>query len=91
MTDSNKAILDELRPFHTSLVGPAQTLRGLNQHQKNNLVNIARQEFFGDKYSPDLWCPSCVGDMIKQVYGAYDKWLSEQTLIVETSFPSNKD
>lgn len=88
MTPENKSILDDLRHFHTSLSGPAQTLRGLNQHQKNDLVN-AGKEFFGPKYSPDLWCPTCVGEMIMRVYGAYDKLLNDQSLTVCTGFPSH--
>ena len=91
MTPENKKILDELRPFHTSLAGPAQTLRGLNQHQKNDLLNVARAEFFGQGYSPDLWCPQCVADFIMNIYRAYDNWLSQQPAIVATGFPSNKD
>jgi len=86
MTSENKKILDDNRNFYESLAGPAQTLRGLNQHQKNDLLKVAREEFFGHQYSPDMWCPPCVADFILSVYRAYDK----QSLTVSANFPSNK-
>lgn len=78
MNLEHAANLDKHRHFHTSLVGPAQMLRGLNNGEKNDIL-LAGREFFGQGYSPDLWCGPCIADMIKQVYNAYDKYLENAT------------
>ena len=78
MTQQHIDNLDKHRHFHQSITGPAQTLKGLNNGEKNDILE-AGKHFFGEGYSPDLWCQPCIADMIKQVYNAYDKYLQDAT------------
>jgi hypothetical protein len=74
MQQANKDFLDATRHHYLTLVN-AGYLRGLNVHEKEGLIRVAREEFFGAGYSPDMFCPSCVAEMVKSVYRAYDNWL----------------
>lgn len=93
MTPSNKATLDK-HYHHWRTLRDAQYLRGLNIHEREDMVRVLREEFWPG-YTYDGWCGSCVADMVRTLYTRYDKWLSEQPppepepIIVAASFPVN--
>ena len=58
---------------HWITLRDAQYLRGMNNHELNDVLEVAREEFFGPGYSPDLWCGSCLAEFIKSTYTQYDK------------------
>lgn len=76
MTEANRKRLDELYGFWRTL-RDAQYLRGLNIHEREDMVRVLREEFWPG-YTYDEWCGSCVADMVRTLYTRYDKWLSEQ-------------
>ena len=75
MTQHNIDILEKHK-HHWETMVKAQNLRGLNQHEKNELQEVARQEFFGPNYSPDWWCGDCCYEAVKAIYTQYEKYLS---------------
>lgn len=93
MTPSNKATLDK-HYHHWVTLRDAQYLRGLNIHEREDMVRVLREEFWPG-YTYDEWCSSCVADMVRTLYTRYDKWLSEQPppepepIIVAATFPVN--
>jgi hypothetical protein len=44
------------------------------------LIRVAREEFFGAGYSPDMFCPSCVAEMVRSVYVAYERFKAEDAV-----------
>lgn len=74
MTPHNRATLDRHRHHHFTLVN-AQYMKGLNVHEREDMLRVAREEFFGAGYSPDMFCPKCVADFVLVLYRAYDEWL----------------
>lgn len=88
MNPANRALLDDMRHHHTTLV-KAFYLRGLNAIERDNMQRIMREEF-QPGYQADLWCPSCAADMVLLLYRHYDEWLAKQPLEVQANFPSNK-
>lgn len=94
MTEANKKAFEDNRHHYLTLKN-AGYLRGLNQHEKNNLLKAAREEFYGDKYSPDMWCAPCLVDFINGIYRQYDEWVKNNPVIeisqpVSANFPSHK-
>jgi hypothetical protein len=74
MRQESKVILDHHRHHYTTFVN-AQYMRGLNVHERNQILQVARDEFFGQNYSPDLFCGACIGEFILKVYMAYDEYI----------------
>ncbi|MFT3679443.1 MAG: hypothetical protein QM791_04170 [Ferruginibacter sp.] len=78
MTDESRTILIKNLGFFLTLER-AGFINGLNNMQKDEILTVARQEFFGPQYSPDLWCPTCIAEFIKQTYERFYLWLKQQT------------
>lgn len=51
----------------------SQYLPGLNYIQREGMIRVMREEFIPN-YNPDLWCTSCVVDMVKQLFTRFDAW-----------------
>lgn len=69
MKAENKQYLDEhLDQFRT--LERAQYLRGLMGSVRENFQRIISEEFVPG-FTADLWCGSCVTDMVQRLYGVY--------------------
>lgn len=77
MTQHNIDLLEKHKHHYETLVR-AGYLRGLNQHEKNDLLHVARTEFFGVNYNPDMWCGQCVLDAVTAIYRAYENYLKSK-------------
>lgn len=89
MTPENEKIFRD-NYHHWVTLRDAFYLRGLNVHERENILKAAREEFYGQKYNPDMTCPTCIANMMKQVFTQFDDWADRQPITVQTSFPSNK-
>lgn len=78
MTPENVNILLK-HLHHFESLEKAQYMRGLNGHERNDILSVGRAEFFGAGYSPDLWCPPCVSEMVKNVYNQFAIYLKRET------------
>jgi hypothetical protein len=87
MKTENKETLDR-HYHHWKTLRDAQYLRGLNVHERADMLRILREEFWPG-YTYDEWCSSCVTQMVTHLYQRYDKWLSEQPVVVAATFPVN--
>jgi hypothetical protein len=76
MTPSNITTLEK-HYHHWITLRDGQYLRGLNIHEREDMLRVLREEFWPG-YTYDEWCGSCVADMVKEVYSRYDKWKAEQ-------------
>jgi hypothetical protein len=76
MKQENKEFLDANRQ-HWIAWERAQIVVQLDMHVRSELLRIAREEF-NVMYNANLWCSSCVIDMLKYVYTQYDKYLLSQ-------------
>lgn len=76
MKEHNKEILDK-HYHHWQTLRDAQYLKGLNIHEREDIVRVLREEWYPG-YTYDAWCGDCMASMVKEVYQRYDKWLSEQ-------------
>lgn len=88
MKPENKQFLDENRHHHETLI-KAFYLRSLSGEVRSRMQQIIAEEF-QPGYSTDLWCPTCISDMVRKLYRHYDEWLAQQPVTVEANFPSNK-
>jgi hypothetical protein len=80
MTEEDKKFIEDNR-FHYDTLTKAFYMRGLSGEVRNNMQRIIGQ-YFRPGYQSDLWCPTCVSDMVTLLYTLYDNWLSEQKEIV---------
>lgn len=58
---------------HYDLLIRAQYVKHLDGATRQGLLDAAKE--FSPGFNADLWCPTCVADMLKRVYGWYDEWL----------------
>jgi hypothetical protein len=61
---------------HWKTLRDAQYIKHLNQHEKEGLERIMREEF-SPNYRADLWCPTCVGEMVREVYTRFEVWAAQ--------------
>lgn len=78
MTPENVNILTK-HLHHLLTLEKAGYMKGLNQHEINDLIQVARVEFFGAGYNPDVWCPPCLAEMIKNIYNQFTQYLKRET------------
>jgi len=71
MKPENKQFLDELRPLHDLYV-KAQYIKHFDGATRQRLLDVIREEF-QPGYLADLWCSSCVADMLVFAFTQYDK------------------
>jgi hypothetical protein len=46
--------------------------------ERENYQRIMREEWFGPGYSTDLWCPSCVYNMVKILQQKFEEWMTAE-------------
>lgn len=88
----NREFLDTNRHHYTTLVN-AGYVQHLDQHTRENILRIIHEEF-APGYLAQLWCQSCVADLIKFAYVQYDKWIAVQPKdepIVDTPAEPERD
>lgn len=99
MKPENIATLEKHRHFHTTLIN-AFYIKGLNHMEKDDMLRIMREEF-NPMASPDLWCPKCIADFVKDLYNRFDNYLasvkqpvleptSKEAINVKANFPKHK-
>jgi hypothetical protein len=90
MKPENKQFL-EANYHHWVTLRDAQFLRGLNANEREGMVRVMAEEF-QPGYTCDLWCPTCVFEMVKSLYTRYEQWKLDnpEPIEVAASFPSNK-
>jgi hypothetical protein len=71
MKADNKKILDE-NYHHWQTLRDAGYLKGLNVHEKNNLLKVMHEEF-APKYILDMWCGNCVANFVRDLFQRYDR------------------
>lgn len=71
MRPENKKFLDDNR-HHYDLLVKAQVVKHLDMATRTNLLKVIHEEF-NPAYLGQLWCQSCVADMISFAYTQYDK------------------
>ncbi len=69
---------------HWQTLRDAGYLRGLSAREKDDMLRVGREEFFGPKYSPDMFCSHCVGQFVRDVYTRFDEFLT-----VHKNFPKH--
>jgi hypothetical protein len=94
MTLKNYIFL-KLNEKHWDTLRKAQFIAHLNQNEKDGMERVMREEF-APNYRADLWCPTCVTEMVQDLYTRFDAWKAanvdecaklEQQL-VKASFPA---
>lgn len=99
MNHQNKALLDAHEHFYLIYVRN-QTISGMSQQVKNDLLRVMREEFVPG-YTYDEWCPHCVGKFLEQVYQHYERWKAShietfkddegrQMVRIKATFPKHK-
>lgn len=75
MKTENRKFLDD-NYHHWITLRDAFYIRHLDGNTRSNMMRIMAEEFWPG-YTSDLWCPTCVADMVKLLYQRYDKWILE--------------
>lgn len=73
MSPDNIKYLEDNKHFHTQLEKDS-TVRNISHSEKEGFLNVIRLEF-SPSYMVNLFCSSCIADMIKFVYTQYAKVL----------------
>lgn len=76
MREENRQFLEDNYGYWITL-RDADYMRGLNSHQLEGMVRVMREEFIPG-YICDTWCPSCVAEMMRNLYTRYDQWKAAQ-------------
>lgn len=72
MTPENKAFLEANRHYWITL-RDAHFMMGLSGNTRSDMQRIMGEEF-RPGYVTDLWCPTCVSDMVTALYFEFEKW-----------------
>jgi hypothetical protein len=75
MKPENKKFLEENK-HHWITLRDAQYLRHLNGNERSGMQRVMSEEF-RPGYTADLWCPTCVAEMVKSLYRHYEAWLEK--------------
>jgi hypothetical protein len=73
MTQSNQQFLDTNRHHYDTFL-KAQFVQHLDGATRERLLAVVREEF-DPGYIGNLWCSTCVIDLLKYAYRRYDEWL----------------
>lgn len=84
LSTSHQHFLNHNRPHYDTLM-QADFLTNIDYSVKNGLLDIAR--VFSPGYDSNLWCGSCVVELVKFVYSQYDQWLIDNNIYPAT-FPA---
>lgn len=72
MTPENKAFLEANRA-HWITLRDAFYIRHLDGNTRSEMQRVMGEEF-QPGYTADLWCPTCVADMVKALYQRFEAW-----------------
>lgn len=72
MKPENKAFLEANRT-HWITLRDAQYLRHLDGRTRSEMQRVMGEEF-QTGYTADLWCPTCVADMVSMLYHRFEAW-----------------
>lgn len=75
MRAENKQFLDDNRRHYDTLV-QAQFVQHLDAATRDRLLQVVQEEF-APGYQANLWCGTCVADLLKFTYQRYDEWLQK--------------
>jgi len=67
--------LNDNRDHYDTLI-KADYMRGLSAETRQRMQDIIRENW-EPAYHTDLWCPPCISNMVKKLYGLYDEWLKQ--------------
>lgn len=76
MKPENKAFLEANRT-HWITLRDAFFIRHLDGHTRSEMQRIMGEEF-RPGYVTDLWCQTCVADMVRALYQEFEKWEAAQ-------------
>lgn len=76
MKQENIDILEKHK-HHWQTLKNAGYLRGMNVHEKNELLHVMQDEY-SPKYLVDLWCGNCVANFVRDLYQRYERYLADQ-------------
>lgn len=76
MKPENRQIFEE-NLTHWETLTKAGYLKHLSGRDRSNLVKAMNEEF-QPGYTADLWCPTCVSNMILHVYRRYHEFIAEE-------------
>lgn len=81
MKSENKAFLEANRHYWITL-RDAHCMMGLSGNTRDSMQRIMGEEF-RPGYVTDLWCPTCVADMVAAVYFEFEKWEANEAAKVQ--------
>lgn len=76
MKPENRQIFEE-NEKHWETLEKAGYLVHLSGRDRSNLVKAMNEEF-QPGYTADLWCPTCVANMLRQVYRRYHQFVEQE-------------
>lgn len=76
MKPENRQIFEENR-IHWETLTKAGYLKHLSGPARSGLMRAMSEEF-QPGYTADLWCPTCVSNMILQVYRRYNEFVEQE-------------
>lgn len=86
MKPENKAFLEANR-HHWNTLNNAFYMRHLDGHTRSEMQRIMGEEF-QHGYTADLWCPTCVADMVRALYQRFEAWeVANPPVVVEPEIP----
>lgn len=86
MKPENREIFEENRKHYDTLVNAGYMVH-LSGRDRSNIVKAMSEEF-QPGYSADLWCPTCVANMMHQIYRRYLQFLEEEKMELERALAS---
>ena len=81
MKPENKKFLEDNR-HHWITLRDAKFCRHLDGNTRSGMMRVMSEEF-RPGYTADLWCGTCVAEMVKQLYHEFEKWEAAQPPVVE--------
>lgn len=76
----NQQFLNDNR-HHYDLLNQAGIVKHLDMATRQILLNVIHEEF-NPGYLGQLWCQSCIADMITFAYVQYDKWIEANPVVI---------
>lgn len=85
MKPENEAVLKK-HHHHWETIKNAQYLRGMNIHERGDMLRVMREEF-QPNFETCMGCPTDLYNFVKRLYTLYEKWKAEQPITVAANFP----
>lgn len=88
MKPENRQIFEENK-IHWETLTKAGYLKHLSGPARSNLMRAMSEEF-QPGYTADLWCPTCVSNMIIQVYRRYNEFVEQEQAVARATILANE-